>query len=161
MTTALARIRQVKDYLTKRMSKEEETWVLDQLPESAHALFRSMNPYDRYHCTAIARRFAALNPPQWALQAALLHDCGKPSSFGLLGRIFSVLSKRQLVPPSPPEPVSWRRSLQIYQWHGQYGSQFASRAGLADEVCNLIRHHHDLQNQDIPWLQAFQQIDDD
>lgn len=161
MTQALARVRQVWHYLTKRASRADETWALMHLPEAAHALYLGMKPYDRAHCTAIARCFSCLNPPEWALQAALLHDCGKPANFGLLSRIGAVLAKKRPPPCEPPERQAWKRAQQVYHWHGHYGADLASRAGLAEEACLLIRHHHDPDAEKALWLEEFQRIDDD
>lgn len=160
MMRALTRVRQVFDVLTKRPTPSDEAWALSHLPESAHELFLGMRAYDRYHCTAIAQRFAELNPPAWALHAALLHDCGKPRTFGLLCRVGGVLAKRIKPPAAPRARVFWKRALQIYHWHGHYGAQAAEMAGLAPEACHLIRQHHD-RSQGVPWLADFQRIDDD
>lgn len=161
MTRSLTRVRQVFDFLTKRPTPADEAWALSLLPESAHGLYHGMRPYDRYHCTAIARKFSQLNPPAWALHAALLHDCGKPMTFGLICRVGSVLAKRFKLSVEPFERTSWKRALQIYQWHGHYGAQVAETAGLAEEACHLIRHHHDHTVSGVPWLADFQRIDDD
>ncbi|HEY9857196.1 MAG TPA: hypothetical protein V6D05_15740, partial [Stenomitos sp.] len=90
-TKALTRVRQVWDLLTKRVSPEDEAWARSYLQGPELALYDGMQRYDRYHCTTVARRFAALEPPEWALKGALLHDCGKPKGYGLFWRVFVVL----------------------------------------------------------------------
>ncbi|MEB3188142.1 MAG: HD domain-containing protein [bacterium] len=156
------RVRQVVEFLTRHPDPEDERWALDALPEELRPLYRRMRPYDRYHCTGVARRFAALQPPAWALQGALLHDCGKPPGFGLLARILGVLFPDPGVQADPPARHPVRRIQQVYRWHGEYGARLARAAGLCDEGCELIANHHARGSRvDGSWLARFQAVDDD
>lgn len=156
------RLRQVWDFLTRGPRPEDEAWAFGQLPPELLPLYQEMARYDRYHCTAIARRFATLAPPGWALQAVLLHDCGKGPRFGLVARVLGVLFPAPAIAPHPPRRHPLRRIQQIYQWHGLYGAERAEAAGLAPEACVLIREHHRRPaSSEVTWLVQFQAIDDD
>ncbi len=156
------RVRQVVEFLTQHPAPEDERWALEQLPVALQPLYRAMRPYDRYHCTGVARRFALLQPPGWALQGALLHDCGKPRGFGLVARILGVLLPAPDVMADPPARQPLRRIQQVYRWHGEYGARLARSAGLCEEGCELIARHHARDGApDGTWLTQFQLIDDD
>ena len=156
------RIRQVRDFLTRSPTPEDDNWALGSLPENLQPLFRDMRAYDRYHCTAVARRLAEHQPPPWALHGALLHDCGKPRTFGLLSRIWGVLTAAPGIHADPPARSPWRRAQQIYRWHGEYGARKARGAGLDEAGCELIAKHHVRPDPlDGSWLALFQHIDDD
>lgn len=162
-TKALARVRQVWDLLTKRTTPSDEAWAHSLLDGPELGLYRSMQRYDRYHCTTVARRFAELEPPEWALKGALLHDCGKPRGYGLLWRVFVVLFPDPAIPSTPRERLPWRWAQQLYRWHGLYGAERARAVGLPEAACAIIRDHHarGTARTDAPWLAAFQRIDDD
>lgn len=160
-TKAITRVRQVWDLLTKRVSSEDEAWARSQLQGPELALYDGMQRYDRYHCTTVARRFSALNPPAWALKAALLHDCGKPHGYGLVWRVFVVLFPDPTIQPAPRRALPWRWAQQLYRWHGLYGAERALAAGLPEPACRIIREHHDRSAAAEEWLAAFQRIDDD
>lgn len=161
-TKAIARVRQVWDLLTKRVSSEDAAWARAYLQGPELALYDGMQPYDRYHCTVVARRFAALEPPEWALRGALLHDCGKPRGYGLFWRVFVVLFPDPDIPSAPRLRLPWRWAQQLYRWHGLYGAERARAAGLPETACVLIRDHH-ARPGDRPqaWVSEFQAIDDD
>ncbi|MBO9541179.1 HD domain-containing protein [bacterium] len=162
-TRALTRVRQVWDLLTKRTSPEDEVWALSVLQGPEVTLYRGMQRYDRYHCTSVARRFAELEPPAWALKGALLHDCGKPWGYGLFWRVFVVLFPDPDIPSAPRARLPWRWAQQLYRWHGLYGAERARAAGLNEDACTIIRDHHarGAVQGDAPWLAEFQRIDDD
>ncbi len=156
------RVRQVVDFLTKRPAPEDEHWALENLPDALRPLYLAMRPYDRYHCTGVARRFALLEPPDWALQGALLHDCGKPADFGLVARILGVLLPDAQIEADPLTTRWMRRIQQVYRWHGEYGSRLARLAGLCEDGCELIACHHARgKATEGSWLARFQDIDDD
>lgn len=156
------RVRQVVDFLTKRPAPEDERWALDQLPDALRPLYLAMRPYDRFHCTEVARRFARLEPPEWALHGALLHDCGKPAGFGLVARILGVLLPDIRLAPDPPANRPIVRIQQVYRWHGEYGARLARSAGLGEDGCELIACHHARgRATEGSWLARFQDIDDD
>lgn len=160
-TQALTRVRQVWDLLTKRVSPEDAAWARSLLQGAELALYDGMQRYDRYHCTQVARRFAALEPPEWALRAALLHDCGKPRGYGLFWRVFVVLVPDPAIASSPRQSWPWRWAQQLYRWHGLYGAERARSAGLPEEACRLIREHHHREEASEGWIAEFQRIDDD
>ncbi len=161
-TKASARVRQVWDLLTKRVSPEDEAWARSLLDGPELALYDGMQRYDKYHCTTVARRFAALNPPLEALKGALVHDCGKPRGYGLLWRIFVVLFPDPGITPTPRRVLPWRWAQQLYRWHGLYGAERAQAAGLPEQACLIIREHHGrAAAAGDAWLAEFQRIDDD
>lgn len=162
-TKALTRVRQVWDLLTKRTSAEDEAWAVSMLQGPELTLYRDMQRYDRYHCTSVARRFAELDPPLWALKGALLHDCGKPRGYGLFWRVFVVIFPEPAIAAAPRERLPWRWAQQLYRWHGLYGAERARGAGLSEDGCTIIRDHHarSASCSDAPWLAEFQRIDDD
>lgn len=160
-TRAITRVRQVWDLLTKRVSPEDEAWARSHLNEAEQALYDGMQRYDKYHCTTVARRFAALEPPAEALKGALLHDCGKPRGYGLFWRVFVVLFPDPRLPASPRQALPWRWAQQLYYWHGLYGAERAQAAGLPEQACLIIREHHRRSAATDPWLLEFQRIDDD
>lgn len=161
MTSPLVRVRQVWDLLTKRPSADDAAWAEARLTPAEFALYQAMRPYDRYHCTLIARRFAELDPPEWAIRGALLHDCGKPPGYGLIWRVLMVLYGDPTVPSEPRFRSAWRWAQQSYRWHGLYGAQLALAAGLPEDGCTIIREHHAPPSSESAWLAAFQRIDDD
>jgi hypothetical protein len=162
VTSPWVRVRQVWDLLTKRPTPDDEAWARDRLTEAEFALYQAMRPYDRYHCALIARRFAELNPPDWAIRGALLHDCGKPPGYGLWWRVLMVLCGDPAIAPDPLHRSPWQRAQQLYRWHGLYGSRLALAAGLPESGCCLIRDHHARPDpSDNGWLATFQRLDDD
>lgn len=161
-TKATTRVRQVWDLLTKRVSPEDEAWARSHLQGPELALYEGMQRYDQYHCTTVARRFASLEPPAWALKGALVHDCGKPQGYGLFWRVFVVLFPDPAVAPAPRLRLPWRRAQQLYRWHGLYGAERARAAGLCEEACAIIRDHHARSSGAAEgWVGEFQAIDDD
>lgn len=161
MSAARTRLRQVWEYLTSRARPEDEAWALGLLEPPAQALFQAMSRYDRYHGALVARRFSTLSPPPWALQAALLHDCGK-GRFGLIARVLGVLFPDPRIPAEPRRRAPIRRIQQVYRWHGFYGATRAREAGLAEPACALVAAHHQRPTPpEIAWLTQFQAIDDD
>lgn len=162
LNQALTRARQVWDYLTKRPTFEDEAWARQYLVGAELALYLRMHRYDRYHCTRVARRFAALEPPDWAIKGALLHDCGKPRGYGLIWRILVVVVSNPAIAPEPRARTPWRWAYQLYRHHGRYGAELARQAGLPEAACVIIHeHHHRAQAPEAPWLADFQRIDDD
>jgi len=161
-TKTLTRVRQVWDLLTKRVSPEDEAWARSFLQGPELALYDGMQRYDRYHCTTVARRFAALEPPEWALKGALLHDCGKPKGYGLFWRVFVVLFPDVTIAVAPRQSLPWRWAQQLYRWHGLYGAERAREAGLPEDACAIIRDHHARSGATAEgWVAQFQIIDDD
>lgn len=77
-------------------SAEDTEWALSQLSDREKRLFAQMRPADRSHSIAVARavdRHFGGEPPEWVLQAALLHDIGKTvAGLGVYGRSVATLS---------------------------------------------------------------------
>lgn len=158
---AMGRVRQVWEYLVLRPTAEDLSWVGTILTPAERALYDGMSPHDQAHTVKVARKLATLDPPVWALKAALLHDVGKPPGYGLVWRVLVVLFPDREIPPEPRFKQPWRWARQIYRWHGLYGAQMARAAGVPEEGCTIILEHSNKALADqVPWLREFQWADD-
>lgn len=138
------RLSQVAYYVWPDLDEAEEQWALTWLSPTQLGLWATMSEPDRAHAVRVARRLSRLEAPAWVLEAALLHDCGKPSSYGLVARVLGVLLDRWLgaIPPAPPLP-GLRRWLQVYRWHDLYGFEAARSAGTSEPALALLALYAD------------------
>ena len=158
------RFRQVGYYLQPRLVPAELAWALGYLNEPQQALFKAMASVDRAHAVRVARRLEAQGAPAFVLEAALLHDCGKPKGYGLAGRVLGVLCSRWAKEvPQSPVLKGLERSLQIYRWHDQWGLEAAKAAGTSADALVLLQAYlaADGQTTEAPaWLEPLKRADD-
>lgn len=145
-----SRLRQVWFYLRPAWRAEDLAWAACYLGAAGLALFEAMGEPDRAHAVRVARRLAAQDAPGWVVEAALLHDCGKPADYGLFWRSAGVILARL-----PWEP----RGLQIYRRHDAWGLAAARDAGIAPQALALLEAYNTKQG-DQPWLIPLTQADD-
>lgn len=164
LVKAAGRLRQVAFYLWPRVSSADEAWARTWLNAAQSGLFERMARQDRAHAIRVARRLEALHAPASVLEAALLHDCGKPAGYGLVGRVLGVLAARWLdgLPAAPPR-AGLARQLQIFRWHDAYGLEAASAAGTSPDAMALLAAYlaPESQTERPPvWLEALAAADD-
>jgi HD superfamily phosphodiesterase len=163
----LDRLLQVAWYLRPDLDEAEEQWALEWLTPNQLALWTQMGEADRAHAVRVARRLAARGAPGWVLEAALLHDCGKPAAYGLSARVLGVLLARWLDKiPREPKLHGVRRWLQIYRWHDHDGYVQARLAGTSDDALALLRLYANVQEVGAPtseeapaWLESLRACD--
>ena len=137
--SAIARLRQVAYYLTPRLTEAERIWALGHLNPAQRTLFEAMGHPDQAHVVRVARRLAAEGAPAHAIEAALLHDCAKPAGYGLFWRSLGVVVAPLLADwPAEPALPGWRRWLQVYRWHDEYGLALAKEAGTSPAALALL-----------------------
>jgi hypothetical protein len=150
----LGRVRQVLYYLRPRLDGLDD--ALARLNPAQRELFLAMAPQDQAHALRVASRLR--DAPAFVVEAALLHDCGKPRDFRLWGRILGVLVRAKLA--EHPAQRGWKRQLQIYQWHDAWGLQAAIAAGTSAEAVELLRAYHLEQEPQPAWLGSLRSADD-
>ncbi len=157
------RLRQVWYYLRPGWSAADQGWAAERLTAAQLALFEAMAVPDRAHAVRVARRLAVEGAPAWVLEAALLHDCGKPRDYGLVARSVGVLLDRVAgdVPADPPA-AGGRRWLQIYRWHDRWGLMAARAAGTSAAAIALLEAYQagDHGEGAPPWLGPLLRCDD-
>lgn len=123
-------------FLWPRLSAADGAWAQGLLNPQQQRLFLAMRRSDQAHVVRVARRLATLSPPPWVLEAALLHDCGKPGDFGLVSRcagvLFDPLLRQDLQGPG------WRW-LEIYRHHDAWSLAAAEQAGTSAKAIELLR----------------------
>ncbi|HEY9765334.1 MAG TPA: HD domain-containing protein [Chroococcales cyanobacterium] len=108
-----------------------------------------MHRADRFHCCRVARCLEASGAPPYVLKAALLHDLGKPSSYGLFARTLAVLN-------FPFAPFS-----AVKKNHPREGAKKLEGV-LTKESLELILFHHEKGKEiaaSFPWLKELQEAD--
>lgn len=150
----LGRLRQVLYYLQPRLDGLEA--ALARLNPAQRALFLAMCTQDQAHALRVASRLD--RAPAHVQEAALLHDCGKPRDFKLWGRILGVLVAFKV--EETPVQSGWKRQLQIYQWHDEWGLRAAVEAGTSPEALALLRAYHTKQEPQPEWLGSLKSADD-
>lgn len=161
--SAWGRLRQVWYYLRPRWSPGERAWAAERLTPAQLALFDAMAVPDRAHALRVARRLAREGAPAWVLEAALLHDCGKPADYGLAARSLGVLLDRLAGDVSgEPGVRGVRRWLQIYRWHDRWGLEAARAAGTSAEAIALLTAYQLGAHGEgaPPWLGPLLRCDD-
>ncbi|MDB5099492.1 MAG: hypothetical protein JWM80_3913 [Cyanobacteria bacterium RYN_339] len=153
----VGRVRQVWFYLRPDLAGEADRIAI--LNPAQQALFRGLALQDRAHALRVAGRLAGQDAPPYVIEAALLHDCGKPPEFTLVGRILGVLVGSWLDLPGQPAETGIRRQLQIYRWHDEWGLEAAQRAGTSDEALALLEAYQAKTPQP-GWLGRLQVADD-
>jgi putative nucleotidyltransferase with HDIG domain len=161
LAKTLGRVRQVWEYLVLRPKPEDLAWVDTVLTPAERALYDGMSLHDQAHTVKVARKLATLQPPDWAIKAALLHDVGKPRGYGLIWRVLVVLRPDRDIPAEPRFARRWPWALQIYRWHGLYGAEMARAAGVPEAGCRIIlEHSNKALAGEVPWLREFQWADE-
>ena len=154
------RVRQVAFYLVGRADAGDERWAEALLNPAQRELFQALARPDRAHALRVARRLEARGAPAYVLEAALLHDAGKPADFGLPGRVLGVLlAGRAATLPAAPPLAGLDRQLQIYRWHEAWGLAAAERAGTSLAALALLRAALGEPGEDA-WLAALEAADD-
>ena len=156
------RLRQSWLYLRPSgLTGRDRVWIASHLSEAQFRLFSAMGEPDQGHACRVARRLAERNAPRHVIEAALLHDCAKPASYGLFWRTIGVLASPWLdsIPADPPER-GWRRALQIYRWHDCYGLNLAREAGTSPEALELLASYAEESEAAPAWLGPLKECDD-
>ena len=152
------RIRQVIYYLFPRTSPHDSDFIATILNPQQQTLFCSLSLPDQAHAIRVARRMQQRNAPRFALEAALLHDCGKPADFRLWMRIACVIATHHPLLTQWAQQKPW---FQIYHQHDDRGIQLAEAHGSTPEALALL--HACLQDSNtntLPWLKDLKQCDD-
>lgn len=158
----LNRLRQVLYFLRPSATDADFAWAHGWLNEAQRALFDGLSLQDRAHLVRVARRLEAQQAPAYALEAALLHDAGKPPGFGLVGRCLGVLLASRLDGlPARPRLGGLRGQLQIYRWHDQWGLEAARGAGTSEAAMALLAAYVAHEKAGAPaWLEPLRRADD-
>jgi hypothetical protein len=163
-SAAWGRVRQVGYYLRPTLVADDTVWARGCLNEAQGVLFDAMAIADRAHAIRVARRLDLKGAPKFVLEAALLHDCGKPRDYGLLGRVLGVLcSPWPGNLPKSPALTGPKRQLQIYRWHDDWGFDAAIAAGTSPEALMLLAAYQKADSQDSgapAWLEPLKEADD-
>ena len=127
-------------------------------------LFRRMARAEQHHGIDVCRKLASqgYNAPD-LFTAALLHDVGKVvAPPRIWERVIVVLGEHftpnQAERWSAGTPRGLRRGFVIRQRHPRWGAALAEQAGASPRTVALIRHHHDLSDDDteLAILQAIE-----
>lgn len=158
----LGRLRQVGYYLAPRLDDADRAWVAARLTPAQLALYEGMGLPDQAHAVRVARRLAEQGAPEFVLEAALLHDCAKPASYGLFWRSAGVVLVQWLKDlPAEPRLSGWRGQLQTYRWHDQWGLEAARAAGTSPEALALLEAYLMPTKEAAPaWLGPLKACDD-
>jgi hypothetical protein len=158
----LSRLKQVWYYVTPEDEGASRDYAAGILNPAQLDLFSAMSRPDQAHAVRVASRLAAQQAPTYVLEAALLHDCGKPRGYNLFWRSAGVLLDGAIrhLPKEPPVtgPQRW---LQVYKWHDAYGLDLARAAGTSPEAMALLEAYMAPERQEAPaWLGPLQVSDD-
>lgn len=151
------RVKQSWQALFPRLRPADRAWLVAQnLPESAYALFKQQSPVEQRHALDTAYSLAGLtglnrHEQRTLIIAALLHDCGKSTvSLHIWHRVLAVLCAmlpkhiyRQIA--DGHGPLSFTLTVAVH--HPEWGEKLARQAQLSDDVCLLIRQHHNPQTK--------------
>ncbi|MEB3195777.1 MAG: hypothetical protein VKP62_01095 [Candidatus Sericytochromatia bacterium] len=167
----LKRIRQVFWYLWPSASELPAEWAGKGLTPAQRRLFEGMSRPDRAHAIRVATRLAGRQAPAWVLEAALLHDCGKPAWYGLFWRCAGVVLDRWLPDEAEsagePDPHAPWAGLHIYRWHDALGFAAAEQAGTSPRALELLKHYAQVATPEAPdpelshWLTHLSASDDE
>ena len=129
--------------------RADREWIVENLIDGEHEIWRAMSRADRRHASGVARRVEralgheATRP---VIAAALLHDCGKTvSGLGTYGRVIATLSVRLA---GPEQAVAWRetrgftRRVGLYVLHPELGADLLGLAGSAPLTVAWAAEHH-------------------
>ncbi|AHF06659.1 HD domain-containing protein [Desulfitobacterium metallireducens] len=148
------RIEQFYHGLFPRISSKDLQLVHSFLSGAPLFLFESQPPADQRHAIDVAldllQNQVHLSFPQKRIliQAALLHDCGKTRyPLKIWQRVYIVLCVKLPIPvQNLLEGLTTFQALSLplilAQQHPKWGAMLASKAGLTEEVIELIRNHH-------------------
>ena len=156
------RLRQVLYYLTPEPESASQAFAEAYLQPRQLEVFRAMGRADQAHAVRVARRLVAEEAPRHVIEAALLHDCGKPRGYGLFWRSAGVLAAPLLAGlPKEPPMTGMSRWLQVYRWHDAYGLDLAREAGTSPEAMALLEAYAGGQTREAPaWLEPLKRSDD-
>lgn len=157
-----SRLNQVRHYLTPASEAASQAYAGRYLSDAQLALFRAMSRTDQAHSVRVATRLEAQQAPGHVVEAALLHDCGKPRGYNLFWRSAGVLLAPRLGDlPRSPELPGYRRWLQVYRWHDAEGLELARQAGTSPEAMALLEAYLNGQTKEAPaWLEPLKVSDD-
>ncbi|HBN07367.1 MAG TPA: hypothetical protein DD435_01540 [Cyanobacteria bacterium UBA8530] len=143
----MTRLKQGYFHLFGRLNAFEEAWVAGLLGEGEFPFFEKMHRADRFHCCRVAQCLEKAGAPLHVLKAALLHDFGKPASYGLLSRTLAVLN--------------FPFALEVKKNHPREGAKKLEGV-LGKEALELILFHHEKEKKVVvtfPWLDKLQEAD--
>lgn len=154
------RLLQVVYFLLPRLPAAHLEWALGHLNAPQRSLFLAMRPSDQAHAVRVAKRLAVDAPPAWVIEAALLHDCGKPAHYGLLARCAGVL----LSPVAKYFPDSFSQKwLKVYLEHDQWSIEAAEAVQTSTPAIQLMKAAAKLDvhcsTEVAEWLDRFKSSD--
>jgi hypothetical protein len=147
----IGRLRQVWYYLRPSWRNEDRAWAAEHLGIGGLTLFDAMGTQDRAHAVRVARRLAAQDAPAWVIEAALLHDCGKPAEYGLFWRSVGVILARSRLQS---------RGLEIYRKHDEWTLIAVRGAAISVPALALLQAYNAKEQGDQPWLASLRVADD-
>ncbi len=137
---------------TRGVEPDDDRWARGRLSPSELRLWESMDPVDRAHSVAVARRVARWSEesgtviPSWVMTAALLHDVGKcGSDLPTWARVITAVLDR-VVPTRTA--VAWARREGTFGRIGRHltytdlGASMLDEAGSDPRVAAWAREHH-------------------
>lgn len=157
------RLKQVWHYLTPGAEADSQAFAARYLQPEQMTLFSRMSRPDQAHAVRVAERLVNQAAPPHVVEAALLHDCGKPRGYKLFWRSVGVLVA-PLLGELPKEPAlpGFQRWLQVYKWHDAYGLDLARAAGTSPEAIALLEAYMtgDDKKEAPAWLGPLKTSDD-
>ncbi len=137
---------------TPRVDPAEERWALSLLSPTERRLWESMNPLDRAHSLAVARRVTRRGDesdaeiPSWVVTAALLHDVGKAeANLPTWARVGATVLD-WVVPGATADAWSRRGGtvgrIGRHMTYTEVGANLLEAAGSDPRVVAWAREHH-------------------
>lgn len=126
------------------LARPDDAWACRLLPDAEYSLYLRMDPRDRAHACAVARRLISLYPdatPELR-RAALLHDVGKVGTrFNPVARVLVALYTPARI-PAAPRLTGLRGAWQVKRHHDAYGADLIRQAGGCRRVAAIVAGHH-------------------
>jgi hypothetical protein len=135
--------RQALRHMTGRISRVERVDLRDWLTPAQLALFESMHRADQRHGLDVrAHLLAAGHDDPDLLVAALLHDCAKGRSVGLVHRVAWSLGERygDGVRDAFDRLPGFRTAFERLRVHAEASARLAREAGCNERTVELIHH---------------------
>jgi len=134
--------------LFARIHPRERELVSQRLEPSLAALFWQMDRCDQRHGLDVYHTLQEAGyQDRDLLQAALLHDVGKAGGgLTLAHRVAVVLLEKyalHLLERWVESGRTWRAPFVCHAQHAQLGAEWALQAGIAPQVAEWVRRHHD------------------
>lgn len=156
----LYRFNQLYNAVFAKVNRQEYIWLEAVLKPDEFALFKRQTLTEQRHALDVANDIrnncqdisAAYGKKAYndLIVASLLHDCGKSLiELHLWQRI--VIVTAGYLPVRIKNFIAARinlvdKTLVVYEQHPAWGKRLAAKAGLNENVLNLIQNHHTPQN---------------